>query len=320
MSHENPKPLSPEELKLQKSRTISDAELLKEGAEYESSGVGNPELRATEKQKRELHQEMVEEIKKKLLEEKDPERFSDTYWEFIKRGGGGIDSKGQVIASEESIESARRKMERDLLERDVPSSIEAIRTKDRSSQEYIDAYRNLNEVLRRTPQMRYYGVPADVCESLDKENKTRGEIAYERLNTMPDSEYLLLLPTLLKPGTLESLKDVTSESNSNCCRIAKGHPEFACVRAVADDIVGENEHFVGIGCDEGKRPHQLMLALSGGRKILTFSPDELGYSYPSFKAPFSDLIRKILSEQFTKIAKEEGLSDEQTAMLLKQAE
>lgn len=113
------KPYTPEEIaKVQKSRTISDAELLHGGAEYEVSDDGGALLYATEQQKKDIY----EGLKKDLLRLKDPKRFSDTYAEFIqapKNGylghtiskGGFIDKNGQVIVSQKSIELARNEMQ-----------------------------------------------------------------------------------------------------------------------------------------------------------------------------------------------------------------
>ncbi len=56
---EQPKQYTPEEIaELEKSRTISDAELFKGGAEYEVDKEGKKLLMATEKQKEKMDIEM----------------------------------------------------------------------------------------------------------------------------------------------------------------------------------------------------------------------------------------------------------------------
>lgn len=73
--------LSPEEIaQMEKSRTISDAELLKDGAEYSVDNIGRSELRPTDKQ--------IELIKKigMMSEEENNKRIED----LLARPGGTI--------------------------------------------------------------------------------------------------------------------------------------------------------------------------------------------------------------------------------------
>jgi len=66
MGFESPKMLSPEEMaEIEKERTLSDAELLKEGAEYKFDESGQKRFELTEEQVERARKEMEQELKKK---------------------------------------------------------------------------------------------------------------------------------------------------------------------------------------------------------------------------------------------------------------
>lgn len=70
MNKEKYQPSEEEQAKIKKDRTMSDAELLKKGAEYVmDNGVKKPRLELTEKQIEKARKEMDEEIKKKIKEQ-----------------------------------------------------------------------------------------------------------------------------------------------------------------------------------------------------------------------------------------------------------
>ena len=315
---------------MQKSRALSDAELVKKGAEYEVANNDAVELRATEEQKKEAFEEMT----RVLSKEKDPKRFSAAYEQFIEehysgaygsgflKKGGHIDENGQLIAGKESKESVRDEMYQDFL-----------KSREHSSKDYIEAAEHLRKKAKY--EMEKVVLPDGSEANMATENQkyeARREMYRERVNTMSDSEYLLTLPMLMKPGVLESFTTITDKPGPGaCCNIADGMQEDLAANVVASGQVSENENFVGQGCDNyNKHYRAVMIFLQGGKKIIIV--DKIGWGittedgniikHPSWnytkesRKEISDFIREKLKKEFVGIAEKQGFSNEQAQLML----
>lgn len=153
-----PKMPTPEEMaKIEKSRTISDAELLKEGAEYTVDDGDKKRLELTEKQKREIKINMEEEAyQEELIEEfanrvlpggQNPSFYADmsqkiretTQWKTIRFPSKGSSELCLILdglAARQAVSDLRNNalMGKTLTEKEVANTVKYLEIAIKSAQ------------------------------------------------------------------------------------------------------------------------------------------------------------------------------------------
>lgn len=357
---ERPKSLSTEEIeKLQKSRTLSDAEFLKDGALYKVTKEGAVELHLDEDHKNEAYEEMIT----ALLKEKDPERFESAYKKFVddyhehvdifaghilgrpivhSHKGGYVDKNGQIIAGKETKDEIRHEMYEEMMN-----------SKGKGSKEYAEAteyFRNKNNKNYETEDVTQPNGEVIQMATEKQVEKVRREMYAERMNSMPETESLLSMPILIRPGVLESFKNVTPNGSLEYVSYGDDINNYV-LQELTTGQIESNENFIGQGSyyynpvyndghfdsGDGGLTRAIIIGLRGGKKIWWYptsqimdqmkkdsqmNDEEVFDKNPDItsggensKLTF-DAIRHLLTEGFLAIADKQGFSKDQAELML----